>query len=171
MTPTDNDDRVVHFHPGDAAIISSLVIDFLTALLLSKLNCFICLAVEIDQALLSEDAFTVNAENSGCLEVAVDGSIAQNLLHQSFLGRGAPATADLIRLSDLADWCAGLVVAALVALGLLLVRCALLGDEMGVFGQDDVEVRPAAVATLVHVVAGQQLLRRKHGWLLAVLEL
>jgi hypothetical protein len=42
---------------------------------------------------------------------------------------------------------------------------------MGVFGQDDVEVRPAAVATLVHVVAGQQLLRRKHGWLLAVLEL
>lgn len=163
---------MVHLHPGDTVIVGSCVIwRLLPALLLSKLDCFICLAVQVDQALLSEDAFTVNAENSGRLEVAIDGSIAQNLLHKSPLGRGTPATADLIRLSDLADWRAGLVVAAHVTLGLLLVRCALLGDEMGVFGQDDVEVRPAAVATLVHVVAGQQLLRRKHGWLLAVLEL
>jgi hypothetical protein len=42
---------------------------------------------------------------------------------------------------------------------------------MGILTQDDVEVRPSAVATFIHVIARQQLLRREHGWLFAIFKL
>ena len=77
---------MVHLNPGHTVIVGgSVVRDLLTALLLSKLDCLLLLAVEINQALLGEDAFAVNAENLRRLEVTIDRSIAQNLLHKLFL--------------------------------------------------------------------------------------
>lgn len=60
---------------------------------------------------------------------------------------------------------------ALIALGHLLVRSTFFRHQVGILTQNDVEVRPAAIATLIHIVAREKLLWREHGGLCAVLEL
>lgn len=59
--------------------------------------------MEIDQALLGEDAFAVNAKDLRRLKVAVNRAIAQDLLHKLSLRGGTPAAANLVRLGNFAD--------------------------------------------------------------------
>jgi len=59
----------------------------------------------------------------------------------------------------------------MVTLGLMLIWCALLRDQMAVLSEEHVEVGPSTFAALVHVVASHQKLWREHWWLLCVLEL
>lgn len=48
---------------------------------------------------------------------------------------------------------------------------ALLGHQVSVLGHEDVEVGPAAVAALVHIITRHKHLWGQHRWLLSVLEL
>jgi len=114
----------------------------------------LALLVDVDQAFFAKDALLVNAEHRRCLEVTVDGAVSKDLFHHFLLRGIAPASANEIRFLHLGNGFAAFVAFADVALGAVYVRRALFGNQMAVFGKEYVEVGPAAITSLVHVITG-----------------
>jgi len=127
--------------------------------------------VEVDETFFAKDALFVNAEHGRCLEVTIDRAVPEDLFHHFLLGGIAPASTDEVRFLYFGNGLAAFVVLAVVALGAVYVGRALFGDQVAVFGEEDVEVGPATITPLVHIITGHQLLRRKHGGLLSVFDL
>jgi hypothetical protein len=70
---------------------------------------------------------------------------------------------------NLGNRLAGFVVLALVSLSLVLIGCAFFADNMAIFSEEHVEVRPSTIAALVHVVAGHEHLGWNNRGLLSIL--
>ena len=55
-------------------------------------------------------------------------------------------------------WLTFFVVGTLVSLSFADIRSAVLSDKVAILGEESMEEWPATVATLVHVVAGHEVL-------------
>jgi len=68
---------------------------------------------------------------------------------------------DIVAVFDFGDWFATSVILAAVTASGATIWCALFRDEMTIFREITVEKGPSSLATFVHVIASQELLRRK----------
>ena len=68
-------------------------------------------------------------------------------------------------------WLTLFVVGALVTLSFADIRSTFLGDKVSILGKESMEEWPATVATLVHVVAGHEVLCGKLWHFLTIFDL
>lgn len=195
FTPSNNDYGVVHIHPGDAPIIEGPVTQVLSLdlilfigvftflfslflifilcsgwLHLSQHNVLLVLFVDIYKTFLAKYTFFINTKHTWCLEIAINWTIPKDFLHHFFLWGVTPATSDKVRFLYLWNRFALFIVFAIVSLCFMNVWRAFLWDQMSVFRHEDVEMGPATVTSLVHIITGHKHLWWKHWWLLSIFE-
>jgi hypothetical protein len=151
--PANNDHGVIQILPG----VSILVQGFGRNIL-----CLLALALglahlrQLFETVCSEKSGRVSGKKIWCLELSAKGAITNDFLHHVCLTGLAVGAADIIRLANFCNWCAIFEVGALFADGGRLIRRTLLLNQVSLLSKVRVEVRPAALAPLGHVVAVQE---------------
>lgn len=158
---------MVQILPRDALVSEVSVGDSLCDLLVGSTN----LLRQLLDSAFRQDAGPVHVENAWSLELSVDDSVANDLLHHFPLGGVSITSTHEVGVLNLGKLWALLVVGAAVSLGYSLVRSALFSYEVPVLAEVTVEEWPSSIAAFVQVVACHQELRRQKGNLSAVLKL
>jgi len=83
------------------------------------------------------------------LEIARDGSISQEFLHHLLLGNFGIATSYNTCFDHFSDWFALLELSALMALCYMMVRSALLRNQMAVLSEQSIENWLSSIASFV----------------------
>jgi len=97
------------------------------------------------------------------LHLTIDGTVSNDLLHH-FLFRGVTVTlTNKVGVLDLGVWLTILIVRAFIALSFTNVWSTFLGYHVAVLLHETMEEWPTTVTTLVHIVAGHEVLGRELG--------
>lgn len=108
------------------------------------------------EAFSCHKTFLVGGEDCWSLELGVENTIAQHLLHHLLLGGKAICTTHIVRLLDFSNALTVLELRAFGSRSGVLVRCAIFRDEMAVLGKVRMEMRPSTFAAFSHVIAVEQ---------------
>ena len=130
----------------------------------------ICYLIEDFKPFGGDNTLVVTGEDVWGLELRVEDSISEDLLHHLLLAGEAISTTHIVRSRDLGNWFAILELRAFNTEGLGLVRSARLGNNVTIFSKVRVHMGPSSLATFGQVIAVQEELGRELIHFLSILK-
>ena len=99
--PADDDNRVVQILPGNALCVESLFADISSVV---TFGLGLAEPLETRHSLLTEETLFIGGKDGRSLELGVQSSVSEDILHHSRFTALTVATAHIVALRHLGDW-------------------------------------------------------------------